>query len=556
MSAHHPPHPFTDHTWFSALDAAVARYGSDATAFVAEGPGDDGGTWKSRLTFGGWRAASLAVAAGLAALGVVRSDRVALAAPGGPIWPVLQMACSHLGAVLVPLNVRYRRDEMSHVLDLTRPRVVVALESLRENPIADVVAGSMHVAPTAVLVTFPRSDLMFTAVSAPEEAATTPDRLDWPRFLAAGTSVAVSEPAGRPGDPVLMQFTSGTTAFPKAALLTNAATLGVAFHLGERMGLTDEDVLFGTQPFYHVGGSVGTTLLAPTLGTTLVVPERYRPEEAFRLVPRYRCTARTGQGAMYAMELAHPDFTAEAFRTLDKGWAAGSPELIRRVATEMGLRHVVAIYGLTESSSTATAGSWQDPLDVRAASCGRALPGLELAVDTEEGITERPDQVGEICVRGWVVMAGYYRDADATREAVDGDGWLHTGDLGRLDADGRLHFVDRAKDMIKPGGENVSAAEVERVIASFPGVERAAVVGRPDPRLGEVPVAFVQVVAGAEVDADALIAHCAATMAAFKVPREVVLVDSWPMTESGKVRKPVLRERVRTDGPGMVGASG
>lgn len=554
MSAQPLSHPYRDHTWSSALDAAIDRFGQATTAFIAEGPQHDGSAWDSRLTFAEWRSASLVVATALAALGVERSDRVALAAPGGPIWPVLQIACSHLGAILVPLNVRYRRDEMSHVLGLTRPRVVFALDALRDNPIADVVAGSIEAAPAAVLVTFARSDLTFTPVPVPEPT-TAAGRLDWASFLAARASTT-PEPAGRPDDPVLMQFTSGTTAFPKAALLTNAATLGVALHLGERMGLGDEDVLFGTQPFYHVGGSVGTTLLPLTLGTALVVPERYRPEEAFRLVPKHGCTARTGQGAMYAMELAHPAFTPEDFRTVSKGWAAGPPELIRRVATEMGVHHVIAIYGLTESSSTTTAGSWQDPLEVRATSCGRALPGLELSVRSQDGSTDRPDQVGEICVRGWAVMAGYYDDPDASREAVDEDGWLHTGDLGRLDADGRLHFVDRTKDMIKPGGENVSAAEVERVIATFPGVERTAVVGRPDPRLGEAPVAFVQAAAGATLHADALIEHCAAAMAGFKVPRDVVFVDSWPMTESGKVRKHLLRERVRTDGPGAVGASG
>ena len=246
----------------------------------------------------------------------------------------------------------------------------------------------MEAAAGAMLVTFAVVGVAFEVTDHPRDPRA--QRLGWADFLAAGASVTTPAPAGRPGDPVLMQFTSGTTAFPKAALLTNAATLGVAFHLGERMGLGEEDVLFGTQPFYHVGGSVGTTLLPLTRGTALVVPERYQPEEVFRLVRKHRCTARTGQGAMYAMELAHPAFAPADFRTVVKGWAAGSPELIRRVADEMGVRHVVAIYGLTESSSTTTAGSWLDELDVRATSCGRALPGLELAVLTEDGLADRP----------------------------------------------------------------------------------------------------------------------------------------------------------------------
>jgi acyl-CoA synthetase (AMP-forming)/AMP-acid ligase II len=548
-------HPFQADTWSSALDTAVERYGADTTAFIAEGPpGTDG--WESCLTFGAWQQASSSVAASLAALGVGRGDRVAVAAPGGPVWPVLQTACSRLGAVLVPLNIRYRRDEFSYILGLAEPRVVLALDALRDNRIADVLAESIGTAATATtLVTFPTSCLDFEA-SGPPETAASDRQLDWQTFLALGASGAVPEDGGHADDPVLLQFTSGTTAFPKAAMLTNAATLGVAFHLGERMGLTGDDVLFGTQPFYHVGGSVGTTLLPLTSGTAIVVPERYQPEEVFRLVPKHGCTARTGQGAMYAMEFTHPAFAPETFRTVTKGWAAGTPELIRRVATDMGIRQVISIYGLTESSSTATAGAWNDDLEARATSCGRPLPGLELGIFPGGVFTPAPGAVGEVCVRGWAVMAGYFRQPDATAHAIDRDGWLHTGDLGYLDADGRLHFVDRAKDMIKPGGENVSPAEVERVIATFPGIERVAVVGRPDARLGEVPVAFVEVEAGVAVDAEAIRAHCVAQMAGFKVPREVVVVDDWPMTESGKIRKQTLREQFDSGETGMVGASG
>jgi acyl-CoA synthetase (AMP-forming)/AMP-acid ligase II len=550
-----PAHPFEAQTWSSALDAAVERYGEDTTAFVAEGPaGPDG--WESRLTFGAWRRASSTVASALAALGVGHGDHVAVAAPGGPVWPVLQTACSRLGAVLVPLNIRYRRDEISYVLELARPRVVLALEALRDNRIADVLAESLDAAAgVTTLVTFPSSNLDLEPV-ATRLVGEVPGRLDWPTFFALAGSGPAPDAAGRPDDPVLLQFTSGTTAFPKAAMLTSGATLGAAFHLGTRMGLTSHDVLFGTQPFYHVGGSVGTTLLPLTTGTAVVVPERYQPEEVFRLIPKHGCTARTGQGAMYAMELAHPAFAPETFRTVSKGWAAGAPELIRRVATDMGVRHVVAIYGLTESSSTTTAGAWDDDLDTRATSCGRPLPGLELGIFLADDSPAAPGQAGEVRVRGWAVMAGYYRRPDATAEAIDSDGWLRTGDLGYVDTDGCLHFTDRIKDMIKPGGENVAPAEVERVIADFPGIARVAVVGRPDARLGEVPVAFVEPQVGAAVDLAALHAHCVAQMAGFKVPREIVVVDSWPMTESGKIRKHTLREQFRVGDAGAVGASG
>ncbi len=555
-------HPFAAHTWFSALEAVAQDRGGEV-GFVAEGPG-----WTAQLTFDAWRRVSRAVASSLASLEVGHGDRVAVAAPGGPIWPVLQTACSQLGAVLVPLNIRYGHDELSYALAVARARVIFALEALRDNWIADRVERALaggdtgHSSPT--LVTFARSDVSF----APEETqvGSPSARYGWAEFLRLAQTAVNPEPSGRAEDPVLLQFTSGTTAFPKAVLLSNAATLGVAFHLGERMGLTAGDVLFGTQPPYHVGGSVGTNLLPLAIGCRVVAPERYRPEEAFRLIPEHGCTARTGQGAMYAMEFAHPDYAPSHYRSVSKGWAAGSPELIRRIATEMGVEHVVAIYGLTESCSTATAASWRDDLEARAGSCGWPLPGLEVGVAVGSTVLTEADRVGEICVRGWARMLGYDQDPEATAETIDADGWLHTGDLGRLDAAGRLHFVDRAKDMIKPGGENVSAAEVERVIAAFPGVERAAVVGRPDARLGEVPVAFVEAAHDGSgdrgtFDSAAVHEYCAQRIAGFKVPRDVFIVASLPMTESGKVRKDELRKQLAASTPAgqqasSVGSSG
>lgn len=543
-------HPFEDFTWWTALDSAVDTYGEDRQAFVVAGP-----DWATRLSLGEWRSASVTVATALAALGVSSGDRVAVAAPGSAVWPVTQTACSLLGAVVVPLNIRYRSDEISHVRAIARPTVIITATSLRENRIADTIVAAGP-DDDATIVTFEQSDLTFEPPTADDKSSPPSRRVDWQGFLALAKGRDCPKPTGGPHDPVLLQFTSGTTAFPKAAELTSAATLGVAFHLSERMGLSADDVMFGTQPFYHVGGSVGTALVPLTTGCSVVAPERYRPEEAFRLVPKFGCTARTGQGAMYAMELAHPDYSPDVYRGMTKGWAAGGADLIRRVATDMGVQHVIAIYGLTESSSTATAGDWREDLEARATSCGRALPGLELGILTHDSdsVQTVSDVVGEICVRGWAVMAGYLGDQRSTDEAVDSEGWLHTGDLGYLDQDRRLHFVDRAKDMIKPGGENVSPAEVERVVATYPGVERVAVVARPDDRLGEVPVAFVE--ASAEFDPDRLIAYCTDRMASFKVPHEVILLHDWPMTESGKVRKHALRAQLAPGASGLVGPSG
>lgn len=540
--------PILDETWWSALERAAQRHG-DRVAFHFEGP-----AWRASLTFRRWRELAGLAAAALARLGVAHGDRVALLAPGSPAWPVLQAAASALGAIVVPVNTRYRADELEHVLRLSRPRVVVTVDRYHRTDYRRLVADARG-GLDCVVVTLPGPDV---PLEVPAGGSTAPAaEHDWTSFLALGASSPPPTARVRPEDPVLLQFTSGTSAFPKGALLSSRATLGATWYLAERMRITDQDVYFSTQPMYHVGGSVATTLLPLGAGPTMVVPERYQVEEVFRLIRAHRCTARTGQAAMYAMELAHPDFDPADFATVTKGWSGGTPELKRIIRDRMGIPVVTTIYGLTETAGTTTITDADDPESSWIETCGRPIPGVELGIATREGIVRTPGIVGEICVRGWSVMLGYYEDDAATAAAIDADGWFHTGDLGRLDERGDLHFVDRLKDMIKPGGENVSAAEVERVISELPGVAQVAVVGRPDDRLGQVPVAFVELVGTDALDETAIIAHCTARMASFKVPRAVHLVDDWPMTESGKILKRELRRRLEESaGPRFVGQGG
>jgi acyl-CoA synthetase (AMP-forming)/AMP-acid ligase II len=534
-----------DYSWAQALEKAEARHGSRA-AFHFEGPG-----WHQALTFSQWLATSRTVAAGLAALGVGKGDRVAALAPGSAMWPILQTACSHLGAIIVPVNTRYRQDEVGYVLGLAKPKVIVLIESYHHVDYVDLVTRSLE-GGAIEMVTL--SSPVIDVDPAPDAGGA--GRRSWAQLLALGVASPAAPLVGRADDAVLLQFTSGTSAFPKGALLASRASLGATWYIAERMKITSDDVYFSTQPMYHVGGSVATTLMALGASPTMIVPERYSPEAVFSLIPKYGCTARTGQAAMYAMELAHPDYRPEIFATLTKAWSGGTPELRRTISREMGVPVMTTIYGLTETAGTTTINSLDDPEDVWVYSCGKAIPGIEVAVSTEHGVTTEPDIRGEIVIRGWSVMLGYYENEAATAEAIDPDGWFHTGDIGRLDADGNLYFVDRIKDMIKPGGENVSAAEVERVIQTFPGAAEVAVVGKPDERLGQVPVAFVQMAAGTPFDADAIIAHCASLMASFKVPREVIEVDSWPMTESGKILKRELAARFGEGTGRLVGQGG
>lgn len=535
-----------DLSWAEALEAAQDRHG-DRVAFHFEGS-----DWHQSLTFTQWREASHRIAAGLAALGVGPGDRVAALAPGSAMWPILQTACSHLGALVVPVNTRYRQDEIGYVLGLAEPRVMVLIDRYHKTDYVELVAGALG-GRAIELVTIDRPQVDHR----PAPGSGGEGRRSWAELLALGEGTTPPI-AGRADDPVLLQFTSGTSAFPKGAVLSSRASLGATWYLAERMEVTPDDVYFSTQPMYHVGGSVATTLMALGAGPTMIVPERYSPEAVFSLVPKYRCTVRTGQAAMYAMEIAHPDYRPEFFASLTKAWSGGTPELRRVISREMGVPVMTTIYGLTETAGTTTINSLDDPEEVWLHSCGRAVPGVEVAIQPEGGgaVTTASGVPGEILVRGWSVMLGYYRNEEATAEAIDPDGWFHTGDIGRLDEHGNLYFVDRIKDMIKPGGENVSAAEVERVIRTVDGVAEVAVVGRPDERLGQVPVAFVSMHPGAAFDPAGIIAHCSSLMASFKVPREVFAVEAWPMTESGKILKRELAARFEEPSVRFVGQGG
>ena len=535
-------------TWAGALDDAADQRPT-TTAFLFEGAG-----WTTTIGFAEWREASLLVARGLHALGVNRGDRVAILCPGSPVWPVVQVACSRLGAILVPINVRYRLDEVAFVIRKSRPKVLIAIERIRDVHYPDLVREASSDDERPLMITLDRLDPGL--ISGPECATRDGDVMSWDAFLAAAATAPMPSESGRPEDPVLLQFTSGTTSFPKGALLSNVATLTATEQLNARMGTTAADRFFSTQPFYHVGGSVATTLPPLVTGCMMLVPERYTVQAAFTMISKHRATVRVGQAAMYAQELAHPDFDPQLYSSLRAGWAAGTPALKRLIVEGMGIANLTSNYGLTETAGTAAAaGHWQDE-HTRLETCGAAIDGVDIEIRDDSGRPLPSGEAGEITVRGPVLMSGYFDDADATAEVLDGEGWFRTGDVGMLDQHGNLLFVDRIKDMIKPGGENVSAAEVERVIAALPGVVQVAVVGAPDDKLGEVPVAFIERRHDSALTEQAVIDECTRMMASFKVPRRVLFRTDWPMTESGKIQKFQLKQALGESGQSLIGQSG
>lgn len=541
--------------WAAQLNRAAKAF-SEKTAFIFEGP-----DWIYRLSFAQWHDASQEVARSLVAIGIQKGDKVAVMAPGGPVWPLVQLACSSIEATLVPLNLRYQADELEYVLGACRPKALFYLRELRSNHIGVRVLDALKVLSNPDAWEVKAIELADSSLQSSPDVPIVTGAIGWEDFIqrsGLGTFGSFDDDPLSEEVPGILQFTSGTTSFPKGALLGQSPTLQVGFHLGIRLGLTSEDVLYSTQPFYHVGGSITTVLVALMHGCTVVAPERYTPAETFRLIEKYACTARYGQGAMYAMELNHPDFRPEFFKSVTKGWAVGSPGLLRRISEEMGIDHLIQLYGLTEASGVSASTDWQDSLDDRLGSCGKPFPGIVITIRNEGGEDLEQDQDGEICIKGWGLMDGYLIVNDSSPiPTTDSAGWLHTGDLGRVDAQGRLYFVDRLKDMIKPGGENVSAAEVERVLEEHPSVKQASVVGAEDERLGEVPIAFVEVRQGQDCSDIDLIEYCRQRMADFKVPRRINFVTGWPMTESGKVQKKVLRDSSKVS-PSMssIGKSG
>ena len=346
-------------------------------------------------------------------------------------------------------------------------------------------------------------------------------------------------------DPLLMQFTSGTTAYPKGVLLTHHNMLRNAWSCGTRMGVTADDRYFNCRPFYHVAGTTLSLLVAISFGATLVTLPTFEAGAALKMLGDERCTLTSGNDTLFQMMMSHADFDPAKLH-LRGGWAAAGPQTMRKIIDVMGMKGVCVAYGLSECSPNVVFNDHRDAEELRVN--GKALPheGVEVRVaDALKHVPLLAGTPGEIQVRGWNVMKGYYKNDEANAKVFTPDGWLCTGDLGTLDADGYLSMVGRLKDVFRVGGENVAPAEVEEVLLEHPAVATAQVVGVPDVRLGEVPAAYVTLKAGMAAGEDELIAWCKSRCANFRVPRYLrVVVDfeAIGMTGSGKVQKVKLRE--------------
>jgi len=474
------------------------------------------------------------VARALVARGFVPGDRLGIWAPNCSEWVLVQFATARIGVILVNINPAYRTHEVRYALSQSGCRGVVAAPSFKSSDYRAMLEEVRPDLPDLEQVVF---------LDSPE----------WETLLAEAVSVApeaVQAIAERlsPPDPINIQYTSGTTGYPKGATLSHANILNNAFLVGETCRYTAADRVCVPVPFYHCFGMVMGTLGCVTHGATIVVPApSFEPAATLQAVADERCTSLYGVPTMFIAMLAEPGFETYDLGSLRTGIMAGSPcpiEVMRQCIDRMHMGEVTIAYGMTETSPVSTQTAVDDPLDKRVSTVGRAHPHVEIQiVDPQTGTVVERGHPGEICTRGYSVMIGYWNDPERTAEAVDADGWMHTGDLGVMDADGYVNIVGRIKDMIIRGGENIYPREIEEFLFTHPKVRDVQVVGVPDPVYGEEVMAWIQTDDGSDLDAEEIRQFCKGKIAHYKIPRYVHVTPTFPMTVTGKVQKYLLREQ-------------
>ena len=522
--------PLIEITIGQALDQAAERWGdADALVSVAQGV-----RW-------GWRELATranALAAGLQALGLVPGDRIGIWSPNCAEWALTQFAAAKIGLVLTTINPAYRTSELEFTLNKVGMKAVVAAERFKTS---DYVA-------------------MLDAV----DALTLEHRISiggahypgWLRFDDA-PALASSADLGRVheigagldcNDAINIQFTSGTTGLPKGATLSHRNILNNGRFVGLAQQLRPGDRICVPVPLYHCFGMVMGNLAGVTCGAAVVYPSAgFDPEATLMAIEQERCTALYGVPTMFIAELGHPGFERYDLSSLRTGVMAGSPcptDVMKRVVERMHMSGVTIAYGMTETSPVSFQSALDDPLERRVSTIGRVQPHLEVkAVDAEGRITQR-GVPGELCTRGYAVMLGYWDDPEQTAEAIDAEGWMHTGDIGAIDEDGYGSIVGRIKDMVIRGGENIYPREIEEFLYAHPKIADVQVVGVPDPLMGEELCAWIRLAVGETCDEEDILDFCTGQIAHYKIPRYIRFVDEFPLTVSGKVQKFVIRERM------------
>ena len=493
------------------------------------------------------------VARGLYSMGIRKGDHIAVWATNVPEWMLIMFGAAKLGAILVTINTNLKHAELNYLLSQSDTKMLVMLDGIKGN---DYISHITDIAPA--LLTSEPDAISCEQLPCLKTVILIGDHPNKPKGMYAFSDIyQKAEQTDQdivekcineldPHDTVTIMYTSGTTGFPKGVVLSHFKISNNGQFTGDCMNLTPEDRLMLVVPLFHCYGYMGGVMGCITHGTTIVLLEKYNPLKAMMLIESERCTAVHGVPTMFIGMIEHPDFEKFDFSSMRTGTMGGSPcpiKLTQDIIDKMHIPEMLICYGQTESSSNITMGSTDEPLERRISTVGRVMPNAEAKiVNLETGEICPPGIPGEIMTRGYHVMDGYYKMPEATSQAIDKDGWLHTGDIGTMDESGHYHITGRLKDMIIRGGENVYPREIEEYIYEHPAILDVQVVGVPDKKYGEEICACIIRKEGCEVTEDELIEFVRSGLSRFKVPRYVLFMESYPLTASRKVSKRLLRD--------------
>ncbi len=492
------------------------------------------------------------MAKGLLEIGIKKGDHVGIWAKNVPDWLTYMFATAKIGVVLVTVNTAYKSHELAYVLEQSDMKALAIIDGFQD---VDYIQTLYELIPE--LKSHERGKLksekfpfLESIIYLGQEKHRGMYNTNEILLLGKhGNEELFQEIKAtvRNDEVVNMQYTSGTTGFPKGVMLTHRNILNNGYYVGERQKFTEKDRLCITVPLFHCFGIVLAVMAAYSHGATMVMVEVFDPLMVLAAVQKERCTALYGVPTMFIAEYSHPMFEMFDLTSLRTGIMAGSTppiEAMKRVVNDMNMTEITSVYGLTEGSPGFTQTSVDDPLEKRVETVGKPLPECKVKiVDPETGETLGPHQTGEICCKGYNVMEGYYKMPEKTREVIDEDGWLHSGDLATVDEEGYYSIVGRIKDMIIRGGENIYPREIEEFLYTMPGIQDVQVIGIPDEKYGEIVGAFIILEEGADICEEDVRDYSLTKIARYKVPKKVFFVDEFPLTASGKIQKFKLREQ-------------